>query len=101
MKKAAQADAEILFDKAKWNTKKGASYPYREKMLNNVIYNDSLRTLKREAVIEYLGEPTRVQDEYAYYLIEKKKALVLTLTARTLVIKFNEDDKVEWMKIHE
>ena len=93
--------AEISFDKEKWKVKKGHAYPYRERMLNNVIFNDSLRSLKRNELIETLGEPTRTNNEYVYYLIEESKALFVTLHASTLVIKFKEDDSVEWMKIHE
>ena len=92
---------EISFDKEKWSVKKGQSYPYREKMLNNLIFNDSLRGLKRVEIIEQLGEPSRTNNEYVYYLIEKNKAFFFTLNSRTLVIKFKEDDTVEWMKIHE
>lgn len=101
--KAKELDStmEISFDKDKWNIKKGHSFPYRDKMLNNVIYNDSLRALKKNELIEQLGEPSRVNNEYVYYLIEKKKALFMTLHSKTLVIKFKEDDSVEWMKIHE
>lgn len=94
-------ESELAFDRVKWNMKEGVSYPYREQMLNNVIYNDSLRALNQKDVIAHLGEPSRVQDNYVYYLLEEKKVLMLTLTARTLVIKFNEEDRVEWMKIHE
>jgi hypothetical protein len=92
---------EISFDKEQWSTKKGQTFPSREKMLNNVIYNDSLRSLKRTELLEQLGEPLRTNNEYVYYLIEKNKALFMTLRTRTLVIKFKEDDTVEWMKIHE
>ena len=92
---------EIPFDKEKWSFKKDQSYPYREKMLNNVIFNDALRKLKRTELIEQLGEPTKVNNEYVYYLIEKNSLLFVTLNASTLVIKFKEDDTVDWMKIHE
>ena len=92
---------EISFDQAKWKVKKGYSYPYRDRMLNNVIYNDSLRSLKKSAIIKELGEPTRINNEYVYYLIEKNKVLFMTLNSKTLVIKFKEDDTVDWMKIHE
>jgi hypothetical protein len=92
---------DFPFDKEKWSIKEGHSYPFRERMLNNVIFNDSLRQLKRVDLIDLLGTPSRVNNEYLYYLIEENKLLVMTLNTRTLVIKFKEDDTVEWMKVHE
>ena len=51
-------DSEMVFDKAKWRTKDGADYPYRDKMLNDVVYNDTVRTLNKDEILDLLGEPS-------------------------------------------
>ncbi len=32
--------SEIQFDKSKWSSKDGVDYPFRDQMLNDIIYND-------------------------------------------------------------
>ncbi|MEQ9405103.1 MAG: hypothetical protein RIM99_16045 [Cyclobacteriaceae bacterium] len=55
-------EIEIAFDKAKWKTKEGKSYPFREKMLNGVVYNDTIRTLNKTQLIELPGEPDYIRE---------------------------------------
>ena len=37
--------AEIIFDKTKWRIKEGLAYPYRDQMLNSIVFNDTVRAL--------------------------------------------------------
>lgn len=92
---------EMKFDEAKWKTKDGEDYPFRDKMLNDVIYNDTLRALRKGAILDVLGEPDRTNDDYLYYTISRKRLGFWTLHAKTMVIKFSGDDTIEWIKIHE
>ena len=86
--KKLKSENEMLFDKEKWNTKEGQDYPYRDKMLNNIVYNDSVRALTKVEILKHLGEPNRSAENHLYYTI-------------TLVIKFTENNTVDWFKIHE
>lgn len=71
-------------------------------MLNEVLYSDSIRTLTKQQVIDMLGEPDRVNENYLYYTISKTKLGSWTLKSKTLVIKITDDeDMVEWIKLHE
>lgn len=92
---------EMLFDKAKWETKDGADYPYREKMLNDIVYNDTVRTLNKDGILDMLGEPDRINENHLYYMIAQKRLGYWPLHTKTLVIKFSEDNTIYWIKIHE
>lgn len=48
---------DIAFDRTKWATKDGADYPYRDKMLNDIVHNNTLRALNKDGIIDMLGEP--------------------------------------------
>ncbi len=90
----------MVFDKAKWKTKEGEDYPYRESMLKDVVYNDTVRTLNREEVIDLLGEPDRMNEGHLYYLISQKRIASWPLHKKFMVIKVSSDT-IEWIKVHE
>ncbi len=98
---ATNSADEIPFDHGKWITKEGNAYPYRSGMLNHVVYNDTIRSLNKDEILDFLGKPDREQDNHLYYLIERTSLGPWTLHTRTMVIKINPDNTVDWIKIHE
>ena len=98
-----EATGEMVFDKEKWQVLDGKDYPYRAKMLNNVLYNDTIRTLNKEEILELLGAPSyyRDNDNFLYYTITQNRLGLLKLKSKTMVIKIGEDQIVEWIKVHE
>ena len=101
--KNATLSSESVFDKDKWLEHDGDYYPYRDEMLESILYSDLVRSLSKNEIIKLLGEPTyyRENKNYLYYLIKKKALLkILTLHTKTLVVKLKEDKTVEWIKIH-
>ncbi len=62
-------ESEIQFDKSKWSSKDGVDYPFRDLMLNDLIYNDTVRMLDENEILNLLGEPDRSTDGYLYYMI--------------------------------
>ena len=94
------ASDDIRFDPVKWKVKKGGEYPYRDQMLNDLVTNDSIRSLNQKQLINLLGEPKRTENNHLFYLISEKKA-VITLHTKTLVIKYKDENELEWMKIHQ
>ena len=94
---------EMVFDKEKWNNKDGADYPYRDKMLNDIVYNDTLRSLNKSEVLELLGEPSYYRDNkiFLYYEISQKRLGFIPLHTKTMVIKLTENNTIEWIKVHE
>jgi hypothetical protein len=91
---------DTLFDKEKWKVKDGYSYAYRDKMLHDLVYNVPLKGLKKSEVLELLGLPNRINNNYLFYIIDEKRAFFFPLHVRTLVIKLDKANTVEWRKIH-
>ncbi|PKA82050.1 hypothetical protein ATE92_0175 [Ulvibacter sp. MAR_2010_11] len=91
----------MVFDHTKWQAKEGDNYIYRDKMLNDVVYNDTVRSLNKEEILVLLGEPDRINENVLYYTIDKKQLGFWTLHTRTMVIQFSDSNTVDWIKIHE
>jgi hypothetical protein len=96
-----QTDAESTFDKTKWSTREGRSYPYRDQMLNDIVYNDTIRSLNKSQVLELLGEPDRSTEGHLYYTVSRKHLGAWTIHSKSMVIKLSPDNAIEWIKIHE
>ena len=95
------ADAQIPFDANLWGMKAGSSYSHREQMVDAVLYSDTLRTLKRDKLLEWLGEPDREEKGHLYYTIVENRLGFWTLNQKSIVIKLKADTAVEWIKLHE
>lgn len=95
------AETYISFDKLKWRTKEGSDYPYRDQMLDALVYNDTIRELSKDEIILLLGEPDRINDGYLYYMIAQKRMGSWPIHTKTMVIKTSEDNTIDWIKIHE
>jgi len=94
-------EAEIQFDKSKWRYKEGLEYPYREQMLNDLVYNDTVRSLSKDEILDLLGQPERVNDGHLYYMIAQKRLRSWPLHTKSLVIKLSDDKTIAWIKIYE
>ena len=92
---------ETVFDKEKWKTKDGKDYPYRDKMINDIVYNDTIRALNKYQLIELLGEPDYIREGHLYYRINETRLGNWTIKTKTMVIKLVDDRSIEWIKIHE
>jgi len=96
-----EAISETTFDKTKWRVKEGLNYPYRDQMLNSIAYNDTVRALNKDEILDLLGAPDRRNDGYLYYMISQRHLGFWPLHTKTLVIKLSEDSTIDWIKIHE
>lgn len=94
-------DAQIPFDREQWELKSASSYTYRDQMVDAVLYSDTLRSLKRAELLEWLGNPDREQEGHLYYTIAENRLGFWTLNKKSIVIKLKTDDSVEWIKLHE
>jgi hypothetical protein len=94
---------EMKFDQERWQTKEGKNYPYRDKMVNDIVYNDTIRTLSRKEILELLGPPSYYREDtnYLYYTIRQKRLFSWPLHTKTMVVKLKNEDTIEWIKIHE
>jgi hypothetical protein len=94
---------EEKFDKVKWAITYGAEYPYRDNMLTDLITNYKFTGLKKEEIINLLGQPNRSGSGYLFYTIvyEYQGNIPVARHNKTLVIKLTNDSTVEWREIHE
>ena len=97
------AEEEIAFDQTKWLTKEGKDYPYRYQMLNDVVYNDTIRELNKVEILNLLGEPSYYRDDenYLHYMINQKRLFSWPLHTRVMIVKFKDEATIDWIKIHE
>lgn len=92
---------EKTFDESKWKTKENLDFPFRNEMLKELMTNPSYRKYKKEELQSLLGTPDRIDCNYLFYTIEQKRIGLWPLHTKTLVIKFFDNDSIQWMKIHE
>lgn len=95
-----EENKEITFNKNKWQEKVNDLYPYRDLMLKDVVYNDTIRTLNKEELLELLGEPDRINEGHLYYLITQTRLGAWPIQTKTMVIKLTDKEGIEWIKIH-
>jgi hypothetical protein len=95
------SDSEMTFDKEKWRAKDGKDYLFRDRMLNDIAYNDSVRSQNKIEILDLLGEPDRSNENHLYYLIAETRLGFWPLHTKTLVIKFSDDSTIDWIRIHE
>ena len=88
------------FDTAKWQTKKGFDYPFREVMLEELMNSDTLKRLKKEAILSLLGEPQKMDSSYLFYRIVQERVGFFPLHTKTLVIKLSNDTSANKVIIH-
>lgn len=93
--------AAMQFNPGKWKIKEGNDYPYRDKMISFLLTNDILKKLKKGEVLQFLGQPDRVDSSYLFYEIAQKRFGSFILHSKTLVVKLKADSTVEWRKLHE
>lgn len=70
-------------------------------MLKDLMTDEDFRSLKRTAVLDLLGEPTKIDTNYLFYRVEEKRLGPWPFQTKTMVVKFTEDSLIEWIKIHE
>ena len=98
-----EMETEFQFEKAKWQTQEGKDFPHREELYEEILYSDAVRQLNKEEILDLLGEPSYDRDDtnYLHYLISQKRLVGWPFHTRVLVIKFRENQRVEWIKLHE
>ena len=67
----------------------------------NIVDERGLRDLKRDEILELLGEPTRVDTNYLFYRVSQKRLGLWPIHTKSMVIQLAEDSTVNWVKIHE
>lgn len=92
---------KLAFERIKWTTKDGLDYPYRDKMLDDLMNHYELHGVKKDSLLRLLGSPDRIDSNYLFYQISQQRVGLFPIHTKTLVIKLNSDSALEWRKIHE
>lgn len=96
-------ESEMVFNKEKWRNQEGENYPYRDMMVNDVVYNDTIRNLTKNEILDLLGEASYYREDknFLHYTITRTQLGFWTLHTKTMVIKFSDSNTIDWIKIHE
>lgn len=97
----AEFTEEVVFDQEKWRLKEGKDYLYRDQMVNDVLYNDTIRDLQKDELLILLGDPDYIRDNHLYYRINETRLGFWTLHTKTMVVHLLADNSIDWIKIHE
>lgn len=98
---AKNFNQKIPFDSAKWSAKKGLDYTFRDYMVQDVLYNDTIRMLNENQIHSLLGTPDYIRENHHYYRINETRIGSWILRTKTMVVKFENKDSIAWIKIHE
>lgn len=95
--------SDSTFNPVKWKTKEGDDYPYRSEMLDDIVYNDTIRSLNRKEILDLLGEPSYYREDknFLHYEIAQKRLGSWPLSTKVMIVKFLDDNTIDWIKIHE
>jgi len=88
------------FNSDKWKFQEQGKYPHRGAMVDEVLYGDRIRSLKKSEVLDVLGDPDREEKDHLYYTISQTRLGNWPLSTQTLVIKFKKAGGVDWIKLH-
>ncbi|MEP2935369.1 MAG: hypothetical protein ABJM06_06600 [Gilvibacter sp.] len=92
---------DSTFNQTKWQKKVDGQYAHREIMYKDVLYNDTIRSLSETELTSLLGQPDYKEGFHYYYRITENNLGTWTLKSKTLVVKFTDSTKIEWIKLHE
>ncbi len=89
------------FDAEKWKLLDGRDFPYRDAMLDSLVYSYVLNGKPRYEVYRMLGEPSRVDKNYLFYQVAQQRLGAFVLHTKTLVIMLDSAGIVQMVKIHQ
>jgi hypothetical protein len=99
----ASCKNDIKFEKSGWTERESeGAYPYRAKMLNDLITNYRLTGLSHRQIINLMGEPENYinKDSSIYYEIVVKFRSIDPVYRKNLEIQFDRDSLVKNFKIN-
>lgn len=95
------SDSVMVFEPEQWKFRAGPDYPYRKRMLQDLMQWQEFRDMNREQILGLLGEPDRADGQYLFYRITQERFGFWPIHTTTMVILLAEESGVEWIKIHE
>lgn len=96
------ATPDIQFDKTKWSAKNNGSYTYRKQMVNDLLSNYQWADVKKDSVVQMLGQPDVIEEGSLMYDYEKKPFLGgLGTTIEAVVFELTPDSTVKTARLND
>lgn len=87
---------DIKFERTKWDTKDGLNYSYRKQMINDLLDNYKWAGIKKDSVLNLLGEPDSIEEDiFMLYHYDQKHLGSFVLSTQSLVIQLDPDSTVK------
>ena len=94
----------LKFNKSNWEVKEDWDYPYRDRMLNDLVKNHKLVGLTYGQLIDSLGPPANTGNDsgsVSYEITTRFKSDIDPTSGKNLYIKLNPESVVTSYKISE
>jgi hypothetical protein len=93
---------DIKFDRTKWNVKNNGNYTYRKQMVNDLLDNYQWAGVKKDSVIQMLGQPDGIEEGNLIYDYEKKPFLGgLGTIIEAVVFELEPDSTVKVARLND
>ncbi len=96
-------DNQTTFDSEKWKIEEDLrTYPFREKMVDDIIQNKKFIGLNFSQILDSLGQPTLLENMQIFYLVKTDYGTDIDpVYSRDLVLTINKDSVVTGVSIKE
>lgn len=94
-------NSKINFESHSWKLQEKMDFPFREAMVDDLMKSRLLKPLDSLEIINLLGEPTRANLNYLYYMVKQERIGLFPLHTKTLVIELSLDSTENRIMIHE
>jgi hypothetical protein len=100
----ASCESNLDFDSDKWKVETGLeTYPYRERMLHDIVDNKRLGRLRYKSIIDSLGRPENyeIKNNELWYLVKIKYGTLDPVYTKHLVLTLNADSTIKSAEVRE
>jgi hypothetical protein len=96
------AQANIHFDKSKWNLRQDGNYSYRKLMVNDILHSYHWAGVSRDSVIQMLGKPNDVEEGNLIYTYDQEPFLGgLGTSIESIVFELAPDSTVRLARFND
>ncbi|HEY0677619.1 MAG TPA: hypothetical protein VGD17_05000 [Chitinophagaceae bacterium] len=93
---------EIGFEKTKWSIKKDGQYTYRKQMITDLLNNYKWPGMKKDSLLQMLGQPDGIEQNLLMYDYERKPFLGgLGTTVEAIVFELAADSTVKVARLND
>lgn len=99
---SCQGCMDMRFEQQRWQLREDIEYPYRNRMLSDLIGNYRLKGCKHDELIQRLGMPDFSEsNSITYKIVEDYGTDIDPVYTKNLVLDFNRDSIVTGIRVEE